>query len=613
MRKINKANHEKSILRLLWGIALTCILFLSVGFAYYSQRLTIDGKGKVNFNGIMKITNVSVYETSGGGYSKKTSFTNDTATVSASTPNNDSYVVYAIDITNLLPYDAYLNAADPISFELANGNQSTVHSYEYLNLDGATVIPKRSIYTLYVKVYYSNSGSVSSGNDTINAKFKLFYSLNPTYLYTINATPSDSNISLTCNGDTYNVVGTYKIPVEEGKDISWSVTKEDYITKSGTYTMASSNYENNVTIEPIPKYQLRVVPSPSSAYVTITRNGKVLAEGEGTQTVQIVAGAEISYSVVEVGYNDGNGTYTTTASAHDINVTLTEKPWITGTTSNTNRTQAATKSDTNYHPGYYLIEVWGGKGGDQYDTSDNGHTGYGGAAGYVYGVVKLNYGDTIYATAGGNGQNAELMTHSAAGANGGGAVGGLYPGAGGGYSAFVINTTTISESTVSSGNVLFIAGGGGGGSSNSTALATRHVGDGGAGGNLSSMAYSVTGGTVYAGADGKIGVGSTVTYGKGGAYDENSNKNNSKAGAEGGFLTGGMGYQKGGGGGAGYFGGGGGAGLGSNEKNNSGGGGGGSSFVASSVSTTLPSGVSTSSNPSSTGGAIKITYIGKNI
>lgn len=611
MKKKNIKNKKNNFSYLFIGFIIVCILLLSVGFASFSSKLSIDGKAYIDIKGIMRITNASVYDTSNGGYCNEISFTEDSVNVSTITPNSNSYVIYAIDVTNTSPYDAYLNAADPISFKLKNGSNSTVHSYEYLNLNGSTMIPKRSVYTFYVKVYYNGSGTVSSSNDTVNATFKLGYTLHTAFYYTINASPSDATVSVTYNGETHSEVGSYTLLVEDKSNLSWTVTKEDYYSKNGSYTMTAEDHTDNVTLDAMPKYTLRVIPNPNFAYVTITRNGKVIGEGNGTQTIQVVSGADISYTVIDLEYYDGSGNYTTTASAHDINVTLTEKPWITGTISNSDRTSAATKSDTNYHPGYYFVEVWGGRGG--YGSGQNSGSSVAGSAGYVYGVVQLNYGDSIFATAGGNGQDKSAS--AAGGANGGGTSGNntsQTSGSGGGYSAFAVGTSTINSNTISSSNVKLIAAGGGGAGGLGGLFGSYKGGNGGAGGTLSSTSTNVTGGIAYSGGDGT----SATSNGNGIGYGGSSTAGGTKSGgSSGSLLAGGAGKERGGGGGAGYYGGGGGAGTRALSGGNygPGGGGGGSSFVASGVSTTLPSGTSTSSNPSSTGGAVKITYIGKSI
>ena len=184
-------------------------------------------------------------------------------------------------------------------------------------------------------------------------------------------------------------------------------------------------------------------------------------------------------------------------------------------------------------------------------------------------------------------------------------------GSGGGYTAFMINNETITEEDISSGNVLFIAAGGGGGGGASTKKGTTTCGNGGSGGDFSSTSTAITGGLVFNGYDGtsggvdeNIGTGGSTTGGTCSAYDK----------ATGSFLAGGTSHDKGGAGGSGYYGGAGGAGAGNRASKASGGGGGGSSFVASSVIyKDLPENVIaklTTTNPSTTGGSITITYLG---
>ena len=142
-------------------------------------------------------------------------------------------------------------------------------------------------------------------------------------------------------------------------------------------------------------------------------------------------------------------------------------------------------------------------------------------------------------------------------------------------------------------------------------VTASNTGYGGAGGDFSSASTSITGGLVFNGYDGtsggvdeNIGTGGSTTGGTCSAYDK----------AVGSFLAGGTSHAKGGAGGAGYYGGAGGDGAGNRASKASGGGGGGSSFIASSVIyKDLPEDVLaklTTTNPSTTGGSITITYLG---
>lgn len=121
-------------------------------------------------------------------------------------------------------------------------------------------------------------------------------------------------------------------------------------------------------------------------------------------------------------------------------------------------------------------------------------------------------------------------------------------------------------------------------------------------------------GTVFYGADGTLNDAEEGRNGLGGTTTVRTQTNAGDAGA---LLVGGNGRGNGGGGGAGYYGGGGGGGAGTLSSNQAGGGGGGSSLIANAViydslSDEIKSKL-VGTNPSETGGAIVITYLGKTI
>lgn len=369
------------------------------------------------------------------------------------------------------------------------------------------------------------------------------------------------------------------------------------------------------------RLKFSLTPSPESAAVNL-KCGSTEVNGFGTQSCEVEENTTIEYSVTKAGYYDKSGTYTIETQDYNLKVTLEEKPWITGTYVNTNYSLAATESLEVYHSGKYLIDIWGGSGADKYSV-DLTSSGYGGAGGHVYGVVELYEGQTVYYTLGGNGQTSVLgglfganILKSESGVNGGGTANSDSLGAGGGYSAFALDTTLISESTINSGNVLFIAaGGGGGGGSDASKKDTFACGDGGSGGNMSSTKTAVsTIGFAFKGEDGTVPSGGNSTY-IGGGGSNTAGVCSARSNNNGSLLSGGGSYEKGGAGGAGYYGGAGGRGTGKDSSGKySAGGGGGSSFISSAVTfenldSSITSKVSTT-NPSTTGGSIIITYIG---
>lgn len=306
--------------------------------------------------------------------------------------------------------------------------------------------------------------------------------------------------------------------------------------------------------------------------------------------------------------------------------------------------------------GEYLIELWGGTGASGDNTSYSSG-GAGGAAGYVYGTISLEKGETLYYTIGGNGTQT-LSDEEGGGANGTGgnhgSIGSYMVGGGGGYSAVFsfspgefekkylgadgqLLTETIDEKDRVSKYIMIAGGGGGGGAGNGFSFNGAASGspDGGAGGNLSSgygllsgASYDVSG-TFFAGSDGRSSGTSTAYVGRGGSYipgpangtttglfetnRANDWKGTYNSSTKGG--AGGSGNLRGGAGGAGFCGGSGGIMTGILSPDNVGGGGGGSSFLSERITYQgLDENAEAKRNgthDSQAGGAVHICYLGQ--
>lgn len=619
--KNNKSNDYK-YLKLFISIWFIFFIVLGIAFSGFTSNLKAEGTALIQSHiyDYVYITKATISGNSGAS-SINYSFQDHEIKASISAPSCNNYVTYKLDIVNTTPYKAYITKAGLASAVNGNGNPSNSFSAEFIDGDtnsavvtNTTYINPHSTKVIYVKMKNNCSGSDTSGIVTANFE----YSLYKYFDLTVNCTsPSGADISITTSEGTFTGTGTLTHRVHEGDTASYSVSKHHYYTKTGSYTMGTEDHTINVTLSEDPRRDVTFNTTPSSATIVVkdSSGNIVMPDTTGGKTYTLNKGQSYSYTVTDPEYYDSSGTYTVTDSdGQKVNVTLQERPWITGTIANTNRTTAATKTDTNYHAGYYLVQAWGGKGANGKDSK----SGTGGATGYVYGVVYVPYNSSIFATAGGNGDKGD--NDMPGGANGGGTSGSdstnYKGGSGGGYSAFAVGATSISESTINSKNVKLIAAGSGGGSGSGGIAGNQSSGDGGAGGTLSSTASSISVGTVFHGTDGtskkRKGQGTAGTTTPGIATE---------SGSDGTMLAGGNGAGRGGGGGAGYYGGGAGSGyytgLTSSTNYGPGGGGGGSSFVASDVQYSgLSSNITSKlvgSNPSSTGGAIIITWIGKTL
>lgn len=613
---VKELTFEKKSLYGFLKIWFFLFLFLGIAFSGFTTSLAAEGMAEFQAH-IYDYVYISGIRISGNSNASSVnySFLDHEMSATVMAPTCDGYVEYKIDIVNTTPYKAFITAQGITSQINGNGNPTTTLSTEFTDVTlNDTYINPHSTKTVTLRIKNNCTGS----DDQVTIKPNFEYSLYKYFDLTVNSVPNDATVSITTQEGTFTGTGTVTHRVYEGETATFKANKKYYYEGTGSYTMGTQDHTETLTLVPDPHRDLTITPTPDSATVVVKQNNEVICSGTGELVCSVVSGENVTYTVdnPEYYYTENNGVYSgyeetflmpTTETTKSV--TLQERPWITGTTSNSSNTSAKTYSGRNWHAGYYLVEVWGGAGGAGDQTK--------GASGYVYGVVYIPYESYAILSAGGNGSSA--TSQPSGGANGGGTGGtsgsgsGGSKGGGGGYSSVIVssnsNNNTVSTTTISSGEVKFIAGGGGGASAKGGTFGTSSGGNGGSGGNLSNTVNSITAGKVFSGSDGTSS--SSGTKGGGGSTSAGSAGTSAGAGS---FLTGGSGYERGGGGGAGYYGGGGG-GISSIFATAPGGGGGGSSFLATDVTYSGLSSAITSklvgTNPSTTGGAVIVTWIGK--
>lgn len=605
--------------------AIACISLLSVGYAANSSTLAFDGSAFARAEGDVRITDVQCVKPSSGLDTQDTSgnifypeYTKDSINGGLRLNSTLTSMVCNIEVTNLSSYNVLITNIEQIRFSNPNMN----YSFENVVVN-ETIIPAANKSVLKLKIAFRPNiisqilglaetiiENVLGINLNVYFGFRFSFYKIPQYTLSVTATPEDALIVFEVE-DQVVASGTGHVSklMDSNKPIKYTVSKKNYYTQSETITMTEDT-TRTIELTHKPDYELTINPTPSNSLVTFKVNGEVVSSGTGVQSYTAVDETTIEYTVSMFEYYDKTGSFTLDGKDTTIDVSLDLMPWITGTFTNNDRKVATTKEDVVYHPGKYLIEMWGGKGG-QYFRAESKQTGYRGEAGYIYAIVDLEYNDKIFFTLGGNGRDGDYSGTARGGANGGGNGAATYAGGGGGYSALAVGTTTIDEANINSGNVLMIVAGGGGAGGSS--LVAGKPGDGGNGGTLTSATTTISIGNVFHGADGTLNGAKEGRNGLGGTTTSTANSNGGKAG---GLLLGGAGNGNGGGGGAGYYGGSGSGGAGTLSTNQPGGAGGGSSFISSKATySNLPSTATSklvATNPSSTGGAIVITYLGKN-
>lgn len=552
-----------------------------------------------------------------------------------------------------------------VSFDAAGGSVNpSSKQVTYLSNYGTLPTPTRAHYTF--GGWYLNGAKITentTNNQTANHTLTASWIYNPTVTFNTNGGNAVSPASFEVQqGATYSTGlsgGDFPTPTQTHYEfLGWFYSLDDTTpVKSSDINTRSEDFSL------IAKWQstARTITLTSNAVKTYDGDQQILQckyvdesknpggnsmiysvqtmPSSGTQSASTTPTSAIPYY-----YDDGEFECNVTADGYimayerfsygdtsiaskEVKLNPTTAPDISGPYFNSDKNSAATGTLINYRNGYYLIEMWGGQGGH---GNNNGSKdgGLGGAAGHVYGIIELGHEKELAYSLGGNGNdgtNAALgVTNLAGGANNGGiaAYDGKYKfigGSGGGWSTFN-----------DSNGILLLAGGGGGGSGPGGSSGGQTAAIGGNGGSIGSATGSYGTGTVFYGTNGGCGAQGCGPDGNdfvGTAGTTTAGWNNhGKDYQKGDSLKGGNARGRGGAGGAGLFGGGGGY---SNNDDNipkkaiyghsyTTGGGGGSSYVDGSVQyDNLPSKatqiLNSSANPSTNGGGLIITYLGKSL
>lgn len=673
--KLNDKNNHKIIkfFAISWFLLFLCI---GMGYSKYTAQLEVKSLAYVEEHIYDQVYISSMTVDSADGATSLYSTRMDHEVIaSVNAPVCPSNLVYKLKIQNTTKYKVYIDTATIKNVVDGNGNNVDNFKVEFLNVTpGVTYIPKNSSMDVLVKVSRSCSGTSTS--DSIVTKFDFTYSLYKYFDLYINATPKNALVTLTnATGDAYTdnatssqlAEGKHVYRVLEGDKVTYDISlkSEHYYPLTGQIIKGYDDEEYSYVLEKRPSQTLVVTSNKEDASVKCNSNDELLGQSTtGTLTATIYKGESLncqvgydnpeyyeSDSTTETGcssaYSD-NGPYdcgcsiaTTVSNNVNFDCTLKDKLGLSVFAANETNKASLDGTVTNYRSGYYLVQMWGGKGGNGYNQSKY-LGGDGGDAGTVYGVLYVSYGQKLYYTVGGDGLKGERASGVAGGANGGGKTDKPYGvsgagGSGGGYTALRENN--------SDGSIIMLAAGGGGAGGPGGSGGGQKAGDGGAGGNMSSTMYSIKSdfttittneseiiGYLFAGTDGTYlknattssqnkkqiqGRGATNTYG----YNSEYSSGDETTHTIGYMLQGGEGVYSGGGGGAGIHGGGGGAQNGSTGYNSAGGGGG-NSFIRSTVKFTGLSQNITSmlytikptvDGKTVEGGTIVISWLGKNI
>ena len=303
-----------------------------------------------------------------------------------------------------------------------------------------------------------------------------------------------------------------------GDEIHWRVSRQNYNTQTGSWTMGTEDKVLPPVTLVINNYVVSITASPNNATVKIYRGTTEIASGTGAASVGVDAGTYITYTAT-IGGVSASGNATITANYSD---TLT----LSATSGGAVTILTSTQTINLPYGKYKFVLVGGGAGGSvpasgaYYGSrAANGGTGAGGGGSGYATIVDVMISNT-------SGQSVSCVVGSGGGSN-----------SDGGNTSITIGTTS------------YTANGGKVGYSSSANVATYRTwggnggSAGGAGGcNASTVSgqarYSATDGGrgAYAGGNGETKTtsysGSTVTHNGGTGYYGTVKSYESNAGAK---------------------------------------------------------------------------------
>ena len=148
----------------------------------------------------------------------------------------------------------------------------------------------------------------------------IYETLYEKYVFTINPTPSDSTVTLTADG--YTQEGN-SIIVKFGTDVSWSVSKEHYVTQSG-HLGVNDNITRNISLS-LQTFTYTINPTPADSTVILTASGYT----QSGNSIVVPYNTSVSYNVSRTGYATKTGSEiiiqdtTTSISLTKNNYTIT--------------------------------------------------------------------------------------------------------------------------------------------------------------------------------------------------------------------------------------------------------------------------------------------------
>ncbi len=161
-----KLNKNKTQHIFILAILIVSITILSVAYAAFSSEFTISGEAYVYGNNNIKITNISLADSSDEAYEKyNTEYTTESISVYLTMPNEESSITYTIEVKNGTDSTYYISQV----FESIFDNENI--SYEIVNAESVKLTANTT--TSFDIIFYYNS--YDSENTDLTAELYILF------------------------------------------------------------------------------------------------------------------------------------------------------------------------------------------------------------------------------------------------------------------------------------------------------------------------------------------------------------------------------------------------------------------------------------------------------
>ena len=216
-----------------------------------TSSVTFSGNGRLSSHNPTTVCASQYYETPTTSNTGTKSLTYPVGTISmdevmqagGSNSNNSNYYLHAgTSYFTMTPYEFEYKKVGVLYYyypRVLNVNTSG----KLANVDVYTKHGYRPVINIASYIYWSR------GNGTATAPYELSFESVPSYQFTLTPTPSDAKVVLKVNGTTvFDGNGEAIISVKYKDVISYTVSKDGYLTYTNSYTSGKSNHNIKVSL-----------------------------------------------------------------------------------------------------------------------------------------------------------------------------------------------------------------------------------------------------------------------------------------------------------------------------------------------------------------------------